>query len=196
MSTRWFRRVRPLLKCCWYKKRLAVGIWREHMNQDRSEKHILSLMVENQPGVLARIAGLFSGRGFNIESLCVAETAEADVSRITLVTCGDMGVIEQIQKQLNKLINVIKVVDFSDTPFVQRDLALIKVRAKPEHRAEILRITDIFRGRVVDVGSEYYTLEVTGDLEKIDAILGLLKPMGIKEIARTGTIALPREKRK
>jgi len=153
-------------------------------------------MVENQPGVLSRIVGLFSGRGFNIESLCVAETVEADVSRITLVTCGEMVVIEQIKKQLNKLINVIKVVDFMDTPFVQRDLALIKVRAKPEHRAEILRVTDIFRGRVVDVGSEYYTLEVTGDLEKIDAILGLLKPMGIKEIARTGTIALPREKRK
>ncbi len=156
----------------------------------------MSLMVENQPGVLSRIVGLFSGRGFNIESLCVAETVEADVSRITLVTCGEMVVIEQIKKQLNKLINVIKVVDFMDTPFVQRDLALIKVRAKPEHRAEILRVTDIFRGRVVDVGSEYYTLEVTGDLEKIDAILGLLKPMGIKEIARTGTIALPREKRK
>ncbi len=166
------------------------------MNQDRSEKHILSLMVENQPGVLSRIVGLFSGRGFNIESLCVAETADAEVSRITLVTCGDMVVIEQIKKQLNKLINVIKVVDFMNTPFVQRDLALIKVRAKPEHRAEILRITDIFRGKVVDVGSEYYTLEVTGDLDKIEAILGLLKPIGIKEIARTGTIALPREKRK
>ncbi|EFK09888.1 acetolactate synthase, small subunit [delta proteobacterium NaphS2] len=166
------------------------------MNQEKEEKHILSLMVDNRPGVLSRIVGLFSGRGFNIESLCVAETADADISRITLVTCGDMGVIEQIKKQLNKLINVIKVVDFMDMSFVQRDLALIKVRAKPEHRAEILRITDIFRGRVVDVGSEFYTLEVTGDLEKIDAILGLLKPMGIKEIARTGTIALPREKRK
>ena len=166
------------------------------MNQKKEEKHILSLMVDNRPGVLSRIVGLFSGRGFNIESLCVAETADADISRITLVTCGDMGVIEQIKKQLNKLINVIKVVDFMDMPFVQRDLALIKVRAKPEHRAEILRITDIFRGRVVDVGSECYTLEVTGDLDKIDAILGLLKPMGIKEIARTGTIALSREKRK
>ena len=166
------------------------------MNQKKGEKHILSLMVDNRPGVLSRIVGLFSGRGFNIESLCVAETADADISRITLVTCGDMGVIEQIKKQLNKLINVIKVVDFMDTLFVQRDLALIKVRAKSEHRAEILRITDIFRGRVVDVGSEFYTLEVTGDLDKIDAILGLLKPMGIKEIARTGTIALPREKRK
>ncbi len=166
------------------------------MEQKKGEKHILSLMVENRPGVLSRIVGLFSGRGFNIESLCVAETADAEISRITLVTAGDMGVIEQIKKQLNKLINVIKVVDFTDTPFVQRDLALIKVRAKPEHRAEILRISDIFRGRIVDVGLEFYTLEVTGDLEKIDAILGLLRPMGIKEIARTGTIALPREKRK
>ncbi len=163
---------------------------------DKSEKHILSLMVDNQPGVLSRIVGLFSGRGFNIESLCVAETAEAEVSRITLVTLGDLVVIEQIKKQLNKLINVIKVVDFADTAFVQRDLALIKVSAKNGHRAEILRIVDIFRGRVVDVGAECYTLEVTGDLEKIDAILGLLKPMGIKEIARTGTIALPREKKK
>ena len=166
------------------------------MNQKKDKKHILSLMVDNRPGVLSRIVGLFSGRGFNIESLCVAETAEAEVSRITLVTCGDMVVIEQIQKQLNKLINVIKVVDFADTAFVQRDLALIKVSAKPENRAEILRITDIFRGRVVDVGLECYTLEVTGDLDKIDAILGLLRPMGIKEIARTGTIALPREKKK
>ena len=166
------------------------------MNQNTAEKHILSLMVDNQPGVLSRIVGLFSGRGFNIESLCVAETAEAEVSRITLVTCGDMVVIEQIKKQLNKLINVTKVVDFADTAFVQRDLALIKVRAKPEHRAEILRIADIFRGRVVDVGTEFYTIEITGDLDKINAILGLLKPMGIKEIARTGTIALPREKKK
>ncbi len=166
------------------------------MDQKKVEKHILSLMVDNQPGVLSRIVGLFSGRGFNIESLCVAETAEAEVSRITLVTLGDLVVIEQIKKQLNKLINVIKVVDFADTAFVQRDLALIKVSAKNGHRAEILRIVDIFRGRVVDVGAECYTLEVTGDLEKIDAILGLLKPMGIKEIARTGTIALPREKKK
>jgi len=153
-------------------------------------------MVDNRPGVLSRIVGLFSGRGFNIESLCVAETAEAEVSRITLVTCGDMVVIEQIKKQLHKLINVIRVVGFTDTAFVQRDLALIKVNAKPENRAEILRITDIFRGRVVDVGMECYTLEVTGDLDKINAILGLLRPMGIKEIARTGTIALPREKKK
>ncbi len=164
------------------------------MNNDKKEKHLLSLLVENQPGVLSRIAGLFSGRGFNIESLCVAETTDPDVSRVTLVTVGDMAITEQIKKQLNKLINVIKVSDFTDNAFVQREMALIKVSAKPEHRAEILRTVDIFRSRVVDVGSDYYTVEMTGDEEKITAFLNLLKPMGIKEIARTGAIALAREK--
>ena len=166
------------------------------MNEKKKEKHIFSLLVENQPGVLSRIAGLFSGRGFNIESLCVAETIEPDISRITLVTIGDMAITEQIKKQLNKLINIIKVADFTDTAFVQREMALIKVSAKPEHRAEILRMVDIFRSRVVDVGAEYYTVEVTGDEGKIAAFLNLLRPMGIKEIARTGAIALAREKNK
>jgi acetolactate synthase I/III small subunit len=166
------------------------------MNSDKVEKHILSLMVENQPGVLARIAGLFSGRGFNIESLSVAQTTDPDVSRLTLVTVGDMAVTEQIKKQLNKLINVIKVFDFTDTPHVQREMALIKIHARPETRAEILRMVDIFRSRVVDVGADYYTVEVTGDEDKITAFLTLLTPMGIKEIARTGAIALAREKSK
>ena len=166
------------------------------MNEKKEENHILSLLVENQPGVLSRIAGLFSGRGFNIESLCVAETIDPDVSRLTLVTGGDMAITEQIKKQLNKLINVIKVYDFTDTAFVQREMALIKVSAKPEHRAEILRMVDIFRSRVVDVGADYYTVEMTGDEDKITAFLNLLKPMGIKEIARTGAIALAREKNK
>jgi len=166
------------------------------MNGTNEEKHYLSLMVENRPGVLSRIVGLFSGRGFNIESLCVAESVEADVSRITLVTSGDMMIIEQIKKQLNKLINVIKVTDLTHMHFVQRDMALVKVRAKPENRAEILRMVDIFRGKVVDVGAEFFTVEVTGDLGKVQAFLKLLKPMGIKEIARTGTIALAREDNK
>ena len=161
--------------------------------KNTGEKRILSLMVDNQPGVLSRIVGLFSGRGFNIESLCVAETTDPLVSRITLVTMGDMAILEQIKKQLNKLINVIKVFDFTDTAFVRRDMALIKVRAKPENRAEILRMVDIFRSRVVDVGADFYTVEVTGDEDKIAAFLSLLKPMGIKEIARTGAIALARE---
>ena len=151
------------------------------------------MLVDNQPGVLSRIAGLFSGRGFNIESLCVAETMDPMVSRITLVTKGDTPVIEQIEKQLNKLINVIKIRDLTGPESVKREMALICVRARPEHRAEILRIVDIFRCKVVDAGLEHYIIEVTGDEGKIAAILNLLKPMGIKKIARTGTIALFRE---
>ena len=166
------------------------------MNEKKEEKHILSLLVENQPGVLSRISGLFSGRGFNIESLSVAETIDPDVSRMTLVTVGDMAITEQIKKQLNKLINVIKVSEFTGATYVQREMALIKVSAKPEHRAEILRMVDIFRSRVVDVGADYYTVEMTGDEHKVEAFLSLLKPMGIKEIARTGAIALARENSK
>jgi len=160
---------------------------------NKEQKHIFSLLVENQPGVLARIAGLFSARGYNIESLCVAPTMDPEVSRVSLVTKGDELILEQIKKQLNKLINVIKVYDYTEVPYVQRDLALVKVRAKPEHRAEILRIVDIFRSRVVDVSPEYYTVEITGDEDKIEAFLRLLRPMGIKEIARTGPVALARE---
>ncbi len=164
-------------------------------DNNKIRKYILSVLVDNQPGVLSRIAGLFSGRGFNIESLCVAETADPLVSRMTLVTRGSASIVEQITKQLNKLINVIKVIDFSDAPFVQREMVLIKVRARPEHRAEILRTADIFRSKVIDVGARYYILELTGDEGKVAAFLNLLKPMGIKEIARTGAIALPRENR-
>lgn len=156
-------------------------------------KHILSILVDNEPGVLSRIAGLFSGRGFNIESLCVAVTTDPHISRITLVTVGEPPIIEQIEKQLNKLINVIKVHDLTGKKFVQRELALIKIVAKPENRAEILRIVDIFRCKVVDIGHEHYTVEVTGDEGKMEAILNIFKPIGIKEIARTGIIALFRE---
>jgi acetolactate synthase-1/3 small subunit len=166
-----------------------------NMANGDSKRHILSMLVDNQPGVLSRVAGLFSGRGFNIDSLCVSETADPDISRITMVAVGDLSILEQIKKQLNKLINVIKVWDFTDTEFVQRETALLKVRAKPESRAEILRMADIFRATVVDVGTEYYTLEVTGDEGKITALLKLLKPLGIKEIARTGPVALSRERK-
>jgi len=165
------------------------------MTNGQSKKHILSMLVDNEPGVLSRVAGLFSGRGFNIDSLCVSETTDPLVSRITLVAVGDMSILEQIKKQLNKLINVIKVLDFTETDFVQRETALVKVRAKPENCAEILRMADIFRSTVVDVGTEYYTMEVTGDDGKISAFLKLLKPMGVKEIARTGPVALAREKK-
>jgi len=159
------------------------------------QKHTISLLVDNEPGVLSRVAGLFSGRGFNIESLCVAETLDPSVSRITLVTRGDDAVAEQIKKHLNKLISVIKLYDLTGTEYVDREMALIKVKAKAEHRPEILRIVDIFRCKVVDVSPSHYTIEVTGTAEKLSAILGLLRPMGIKEIARTGAIALAREKK-
>ena len=160
------------------------------------DKHVLSILVDNRPGVLSRIAGLFSGRGYNIESLCVAETMDPSVSRFTIVTKANAPLIEQINKQLNKLINVIKVNELTGSPFVERELILIKVKAKPESRAEILRIVDIFRGKVVDVGQDHYTIEVTGDEGKMAAILALLKPIGIKEVARTGAIALYREPKK
>lgn len=159
------------------------------------QKHTISLLVDNEPGVLSRVSGLFSGRGFNIESLCVAETLDPAVSRITLVTRGDDAIAEQIKKQLNKLINVIKVHDLTGTEYVEREMALIKVQAKADYRAEILRIVDIFRCKVVDVSPDHYTIEVTGAADKLAAIVGLLRPMGIKEIARTGAIALGREKK-
>ena len=155
-------------------------------------RHVITLLVENEFGVLARVAGLFSGRGFNIESLCVAETLDPTVSTMTIVTRGDDQIIEQVLKQLNKLISVIKVVDLIEKDYVEREMVLLKVAATADTRAEILRIVDIFRGKVVDVGSKTYTLEVTGDEKKISAILGLLKPLGIKELVRTGHVAMVR----
>jgi len=155
-------------------------------------RHTISVLVENEFGVLARVAGLFSGRGFNIESLTVAETLEPTVSRITLVTRGDDQVVEQIEKQLNKLISVIKVTDFADSAHVEREMALIKVAADEKSRAEIVNIVDIFRGKIIDVGPQSYVVEVTGGEEKIRAILELLRPLGIKEIVRTGTVAMHR----
>jgi len=157
------------------------------------EKHILTMLVDNQPGVLSRVVGLFSGRGYNIESLCVAPTIDPLVSRITLVTNANLPSIEQIEKQLRKLINVIKLRDLSGKEAVHREMALICVKAKPENRAEILRIVDIFRCKVVDIGLEHYIIEVSGNMDKLNALINLLKPMGIKKIARTGAVALFRE---
>lgn len=155
-------------------------------------RHVITLLVENEFGVLARIAGLFSGRGFNIESLCVAETLDPTVSTMTIVTRGDDQIIEQVMKQLNKLVTVIKVMDLVEKDFVEREMVLVKVLASPDTRAEILRVVDIFRGKVIDVGSKTYTVEVTGDEGKISAILSLLKPLGIKELVRTGRVAMVR----
>jgi acetolactate synthase-1/3 small subunit len=155
-------------------------------------QHTLSILVENKPGVLSRIAGLFSGRGFNIESLSVAETLDATISRMTIVTRGNDQILEQIIKQLNKLVNVIKVIDFVNGDFVNREMALIKVNVTDENRSEFLNIVDIFRGKVVDVSPDAYVVEVTGDEGKLDAIINLCKPMGIKEVARTGKVAMMR----
>ncbi|MGQ9693337.1 MAG: acetolactate synthase small subunit [Thermodesulfobacteriota bacterium] len=158
-------------------------------------KHVISVLVDNEPGVLSRISGLFSGRGFNIESLNVAETLDPTISRMTLVTRGNEQIIEQIMKQLNKLVNVIKVQDLTGTDYVDREMVLIKVSAQASTRAEVLRIVDIFRGRVVDVSPKSFTLEITGDEKKIQAVIDLLVPLGIMEIVRTGKVAISRVKK-
>ncbi|EFI35672.1 acetolactate synthase, small subunit [Desulfonatronospira thiodismutans ASO3-1] len=155
-------------------------------------RHVLSVLVENEPGVLSRVAGLFSGRGFNIDTLNVGPTLEKGVSLMTISTHGDEQIIEQIIKQLRKLITVIKVVDLSDTKAVEREMVLIKVHASENSRAEILRIVDIFRCKVVDVSTDELTLEVTGDQGKINAMVNMLQRFGIKEFARTGTVAMKR----
>ena len=165
-----------------------------HSRTREPMEHIISLLVENRYGALSRIAGLFSGRGYNIESLSVGTTLDPTVSQMTIVTRGDDRVIEQIIKQLNKLIDVIKVVDLSEKNFVERECALIKIHTqRPEDREEALRITEIFRARVVDSSPTTYTIEVTGDRDKIEAILNLLRPLGIKEVVRSGRIAIARE---
>ena len=153
-------------------------------------RHTISILVENEFGVLARVAGMFSGRGYNIESLSVAETMDPTVSRITLVTRGEDQVLEQIEKQLNKLIAVIKVIDFTDTAHVERELVLVKVGVDERSRGEIVNIVDIFRGKIIDVSRRSYVIEVTGTEDKIDALIELLKPIGIKEIVRTGKVAM------
>jgi len=155
-------------------------------------RHTISVLVENEFGVLSRISGLFSGRGFNIESLCVAETLDPTVSTMTIVTTGDDAIIEQILKQLNKLINVIKVIDFRDTDYVSREMVLVKVNADEKTREEILRMVEIFRGKIIDVSQKTYTIMITGDEEKLRAFLALVRPLGIKELVRTGPIAMAR----
>jgi len=158
-------------------------------------RHTISVLVENKFGVLARIAGLFSARGFNIESLSVGETIDPTISRMTLVTTGDDQIIEQVIKQLRRVIDVIKVSDLSDAEYVEREMLLLKVSAEAHNRAEILRICDIFRGKIVDVSPKTLTLEVTGVQDKILALIDLLRSFGIIEIARTGKVAMTRGKK-
>ena len=155
-------------------------------------QHTISVLVENEFGVLSRVASLFTGRGFNIDSLSVAPTNEDGMSRMTIVTRGDEQILEQITKQLNKLIDVIKVIDFTDGSGVEREMALVKVTAEDENRAEVLRIVDIFRAKIIDVTPKSYTIEATGNPVKIDAILDLLRPLGLKELVRTGSVAIGR----
>jgi len=155
-------------------------------------RHTIAVLVENEFGVLARVAGLFSGRGFNIDSLSVAETQEEGTSLITLVTHGEDAIIEQIIKQLHKLVNVLKVNDMQEGTFLDRELVLLKVHANEETKPEILRLVEIFRGRVIDVSPKSYTVEMTGGAGKIKAVLELMRPLGIREIVRTGQVAMPR----
>ncbi len=155
-------------------------------------RHVISVLVENEFGVLARVAGLFSGRGFNIESLSVAETLDPTVSRLTLVTQGDDRVVEQIEKQLNKLICVIRVGDFTETSHVERELVLIKVKADERTRGELTNVVDVFRAKIIDVSRESYVVEITGAEDKVNALIELLKPLGILEIVRTGKVAMYR----
>jgi len=155
-------------------------------------RHVISALVENKPGVLAHISGLFSSRGFNIDSLAVGETETPTVSRMTIVVQGDDAVLEQVRKQLGKVIDVLKVQDFSGQDIVERELMLIKVAAPPDKRGEIIEIADVFRGKVVDVGAKDLILLVSGPLDKIRAFIELMSSYGVKEVVRTGTVAVAR----
>ncbi len=156
-------------------------------------KHIISALVENKPGVLAHVAGMFAARAFNIDSLAVGRTEDPDLSRMTIVVVGDDRVVEQVRKQLAKIIPVVKVQDFVDQPVVARDLMLIVISATPEKRTEILSLIDVFKGKVVDIGQKFVMVEVSGPEAKIDAFINMCRPYGIKSVARTGTIAMPRQ---
>jgi len=155
-------------------------------------KHIISVLVENHFGAFDRVATMFSGKGFNIISISIGETEIAEISRMTIVTVGDSQIIDQVVKQLNRLIDTIKVVDLTEINHIERELALIKVDYKKNNLEEIKNLCDIFHGKVVDINNKSIMLEVIGPPEKIDAVINILLPLGIKEIARTGTVALKR----
>ncbi|MBD7966853.1 acetolactate synthase small subunit [Paenibacillus gallinarum] len=155
-------------------------------------RHTIAVLVNDQPGVLQRVSGLFGRRGFNIESITVGQSEEAGLSRMVIVTLGDDKLLEQIEKQLYKLIDVIKVVNLSSNPMVGRELALIKVKADPSERPEVMGLVETFRASVVDIGNTSLMVQVVGDSEKIDAMIELLKPYGIRELSRTGVTAMVR----
>jgi acetolactate synthase-1/3 small subunit len=162
---------------------------------DAAMKHTISILLENEPGALSRVVGLFSARGYNIETLTVAPTEDPTLSRMTIVTSGSDDVIEQITKHLNRLIEVVKVVDLSESPFIERELMLIKVRAVGKDREEMKRMADIFRGRVIDVTEKTYTVELTGDRSKLDAFIEAIDPVAILETVRTGGSGIARGER-
>ena len=155
-------------------------------------RHTISVLVENKFGVLTRVAGLFSGRGFNIDTLNVAPTQDPTVSRMTIVTRGDDATVDQIVKQLEKLVETIKVHDFREGEYVDRELVLVKVKVDSQTRAEVMQITDIFRARIIDVQPKNLTIQITGDESKVSKFIQLMETFGIKELTRTGTVALPR----
>ena len=167
------------------------------MPKTQIRKHVIIVRVQHNVGVLSRITGLFAGRGYNIESLTVGQTHEPNIARITIVVNGDERVVEQIVKQLRKLIETLKVRDITDVPHIERELALIKIHtADSDVRDEIMRLTNIFRGKVIDVSHDTYTVEITGNHEKIDAFIDLVKPFGLKDVSRTGVLAVVRESQK
>ncbi len=160
-----------------------------------NKTHILSILVENEAGVLTRVAGLFSARGFNIDSICVAKTLEKNESKMIITTSGDTQILEQITKQLNRLINVIKVQELTDEDSVVRQTVLIKVNADETTKSDIVRIKDIFGGRIIDISRNSYTVEATGSEKKIESLIDILRPLGIKDIVMTGAIAIQRARR-
>jgi acetolactate synthase-1/3 small subunit len=155
-------------------------------------RHVISALVQNQPGVLAHVSGMFASRGFNIDSLAVGETQDPHLSRITVVVMGDDRLLEQVRKQLEKIVTVVRVLDISREDFVERDLMLIKIDATPDQRAEIKALVEIYRGRIVDIGPEQLMIEISGQEKKIEAFIEAVRPYGIRELARTGRIALVR----
>ena len=155
-------------------------------------RHVLSAVVQNQPGVLAHISGMLASRGYNIDSLAVGDTEKPDLSRMTFVVHGDDAELEQVRKQLDKIVTVVRVIDISSMDFVERDLMLIKVKAKPDQRVEVSYLVEMFRGRVVDISPESLMIEISGREQKIDSFIDLMRPYGILELARTGRIALVR----
>ena len=158
------------------------------------QKHVISAIVENQPGVLAHVSSMFAARGFNIDSLVVGRTDDPKLSRMTIVVIGDDLVLEQVRKQLEKLVMTVRVRDYKDTDYVERDLLLLRVHVSSEKRPEVVALVDLFRGRIVDVGKSSVIVELAGPEAKLEAFIDLIRPYGIRELARTGVIAMQRDK--